>query len=331
MKRLAGGFVAIAAVAWLALSPQGQQMLSPGPLGGDHHGRKFACTKCHTPFTGVPDTKCMTCHKSIKRQVARRTQGLHSTTAGACRTCHSSHRGKRRIVPTRVKHSKFGFSLEEHERMACAKCHGKKLRQASQELCSSCHLRRAERKNSKRMIDHLAKTENGPPKCWGCHTGGDRVEFRHDGVTSSGSPSCESCHDSRRHGKLEADCNSCHTVNAWKPAKSGHRPELSGEHRGAGCRKCHGAERLGSMSDCATCHRVPGGHFAGSCSDCHQTKSWRSVSISHPRVREHSYRSFACVKCHPSGYSSSSCVSCHRSGNPEDDEDEDGGGDDDDD
>ena len=48
--------------------------------------------------------------------------------------------------------------------------------------------------------------------------------------------------------------------------------------------------------------------------------------FSHARIRggEHTYRSFGCSKCHPSGYRSYTCAGCHSSSTgPKDDEDDD--------
>jgi len=81
------------------------------------------------------------------------------------------------------------------------------------------------------------------------------------------------------------------------------------------------------FSHCALC-AIPGLREAGidvlkipvrgtgtSCASCHKPLvAWTKATFSHPSAGEHSYRSFACVKCHPNGYSTAYC-SCH-GGNP---------------
>jgi hypothetical protein len=75
-----------------------------------------------------------------------------------------------------------------------------------------------------------------------------------------------------------------------------------------------------TSTSCASCHSAPRGHYGTACSSCHTpSASWGSATFNHPRVPggEHTYRSFACANCHPSGYSSYSCLKCHDSNNPD--------------
>ncbi len=43
------------------------------------------------------------------------------------------------------------------------------------------------------------------------------------------------------------------------------------------------------------------------------------ATYNHPRVGEHSYRSFPCGDCHPNGYKTYSCTKCHKDGVPQGD------------
>jgi hypothetical protein len=43
------------------------RLLAPGPLIGGHKDlEKSDCLKCHDAGKGVPDSKCLDCHKDIK-------------------------------------------------------------------------------------------------------------------------------------------------------------------------------------------------------------------------------------------------------------------------
>ena len=104
-------------------------------------------------------------------------------------------------------------------------------------------------------------------------------------------------------------CSTCH--------------KAPGGHRGGACESCHrNAGRSWAFShptstSCASCHRAPANHYGTSCRSCHgPSRAWSNATFSHPQLREHTYRSFACSSCHPSGYASASCTSCHKSGAP---------------
>jgi RNase P subunit RPR2 len=57
--------------------------------------------------------------------------------------------------------------------------------------------------------------------------------------------------------------------------------------------------------------KIPVRGTGTSCASCHKPLvAWTKATFSHPSAGEHSYRSFACVKCHPNGYSTAYC-SCH--------------------
>jgi len=69
-------------------------------------------------------------------------------------------------------------------------------------------------------------------------------------------------------------------------------------------------------SGCESCHRPPAAHYAAPCLRCH-TRAGVSWEFSHPAVNEvHSWTSFPCAKCHPSGNARVVCT-CHRNGVPQ--------------
>lgn len=110
--------------------------------------------------------------------------------------------------------------------------------------------------------------------------------------------SCQKCHD-----QANMKCSQCH--------QAPHEPrgECSACHQpGANFTFVHGAKG----SDCSQCHAPPANHFGPDCSACHSPDvPFKNTVFNHPaRIGDHSFRSFPCVKCHPTGYTTSSCT-CH--------------------
>ena len=277
------------------------------------------CTDCHTTdaewaFTHPVGTGCATCHTAPAEHYKPECATCHTTpatfafehpAAGAnCATCHEAP--------------------AEHRPGVCASCHtpGETwtfAHPAASANCATCHTKPAGHYNG---------------TCSACHTPGTAFEstvFKHPGAgancaTCHTKPAkhyggaCSSCHKPGtpfksavfKHPGASATCTTCHT----KPSG----------HASASCTSCHRpaaswAFYHPSSTSCASCHNAPSNHYGTSCASCHSpSQSWGSATFSHPRVPggEHTYRSFSCTSCHPSGYSSVDCNSCHE----EDDDDD---------
>jgi cytochrome c nitrite reductase small subunit len=109
---------------------------------------------------------------------------------------------------------------------------------------------------------------------------------------------CQQCHD-----QANMKCSACH--------QAPHEPrgECSGCHQpGANFTFVHGAKG----SDCSQCHVPPANHYGADCSTCHTvTVPFKRTVFTHPaNTGRHTWRSFPCVKCHPTGFTTSSCT-CH--------------------
>lgn len=236
--------------------------------------------------TVVPDSRCIRCHP----QVIVRTANFSHAEHAARGTCISCHPGVGHQVSTQALQQAGILNTSNPATSstpgAAVIGHGAaNLPGHVRVSCSRCH--------------DLTKTG-----CSACHTP------RHKPGGAKRTASCETCH---RPGAAftfthpaSAQCEGCHA----RPA----------QHRAGACTSCHSPGswrfRHSSARDCVSCHRAPANHFGTSCAGCHSpSRSWRSASFAHPRVPggEHSYRSFSCVTCHPSGYSSYSCTRCHDS------------------
>ena len=325
-----GAIVVVLAVSFWTATAQGQKYMQPGGLRGEHAEKHIACNRCHKPFLGVPDVKCLSCHKKVEREQETR-QGNHAGMIGSCYRCHITHQatsGYTGVDEAGVDHNLVGFDLDEHEALRCADCHGQgfKLKHKKIEpVCVSCHSwpKQIMGNDDPEALELREKTaEFGVHKakagadCLKCHVGGEKVAFKHTFVFRGAHArlDCDDCHHGGPYGGLTGECVSCH--------KSPHKADIGGD-----CLKCHNQIKWSQTTvkhdlsrDCVECHQAPSGHFAGACRDCHKTtNSWES-SFEHPGMEEHSSRSYPCNYCHPTGDKSVDCRRCHRSRYPKDED-----------
>src|SRR5262249_2803577 len=132
------------------------------------------------------------CHTEIRQRVTQR-HGMHAAwvpanaTGKDCAVCHSEHNGADfpliRWQPNReaIDHSKTGFALTgRHATTGCNDCH---------------------------------KPANIPASA---RAGILLKDLNHTYLGLL--PECQSCHTDEHSGQLGANCASCHSTNAWKPA-----------------------------------------------------------------------------------------------------------------
>jgi hypothetical protein len=267
------------------------------------------CATCHAPgekfvFTHpAGQTDCASCHP---------TRPDHFETAAECTVCHTkpgvtwafAHATKN-VPACDTCHA----APAKHRPGACASCHTKPgvtwaFAHTPSVSCTACH---------KPPAGHRSGA------CSSCHRrAGVSWAFTHPGTTA-----CATCH-SRPARHRSGNCLTCHrnVGVSWRfthPASTRcttchTRP--SG-HRSGSCLSCHRAGASWrfyhpSSSRCASCHRAPANHYGTTCASCHSpSRAWSSAVFRHPSTGgEHSYRSFACTKCHPSGPPRVYCT-CH--------------------
>ena len=269
------------------------------------------CSYCHTaPHEARGE--CNDCH-GAKSWTGGTTEhpfpvtGAHANLA--CKDCHVSKQGVENIA---------GTSLGKAD-PACISCHEDKHGGLTD--CGSCHA-----PTSWANVDFkhpLSLTgAHADLACKECHVS------KPGGATVPGTqfplpdPSCVSCHGDQ-HGGL-TDCATCHTPTEWSNVDFEHPFALRGAHAKLSCGDCHvstpggttipGTNYPAAGKTCVSCHGKQHGGLTN-CASCHTTNAWRPSTFRHPGTGgEHSSRSFACVKCHPSGYATHSCT-CH-GGNP---------------
>jgi hypothetical protein len=252
-----------------------------------HDLAKVACSTCHRP-NHEQRGECATCHRVgaswvFSHPSSQECTSCHTAPAkhfgAACTSCHSPG------VP-------FATTVYKHVSSACADCHAAPAGHTRAAPCASCHLQPGV---------SWAHTHTTSTACGSCH----KAPAKHFGG------SCASCH--KKPGVTFKGAVYRHTSSA---CASCHTPP-PGHTRTVSCASCHkkpGASWAAShpaSRACASCHRAPVSHFGTSCASCHKPLvAWTRATFSHPATRNHSYRSFACVKCHPSGYTTSN-YTCH--------------------
>jgi len=227
------------------------------------------------------------------------------------------------------------LSAEHGKISQCNSCH-QPFGGTPQAKCLKCH-----HSIKKEIVTKVGVHATITKSCFTCHPehqGGDLEKalslgnFKHkdrflfDGGHNEAK--CSACHKKRGFKGLTNNCTECHTPEHNEGGGEKEEKLLSNNN----CLACHfmtSWERLkinhSRTANCLQCHQEPANHFGKQCQTCHNTKDWEEVNFIHPNLpgeagEEHSYRSFACVMCHPQGYEKYSCSSCHRKGEAGDDD-----------
>lgn len=294
-------------------------LLAPGPLIGGHKDLEgSACFKCHDAGKGVPDEKCLDCHKDIKKFVESK-KGFHGLTAESCTKCHSDHKGREydsvAVDEKKFDHAKStGYALEgKHADLKCTECH-----------------------REKRVKKFLRP--------------GD-VRYMGQNTTD-----CRSCHKKddihRFDGKYaKQDCNACHSAKAWKTdLKFDHGRDtgfkLEEKHAELKCTDCHLTDKVKKTykykwanlqsAQCLACHKDQHGNKlsqkfrGGDCLQCHDQTQWKMGEGFEHGVTGYALKGkhadLKCIECHTQGGKKttalpqkdfnwtglkSQCLSCH--------------------
>ena len=269
--------------------------ISPGKLARPHAALEGSlnCNKCHTGRAETMPSKCIGCHTEIA-SIQKQGRGFHAQVNNkACMECHPDHAGREFDLISweegsaeRFDHRRSGWPLEgKHVRVACRNCH----KAAFQKSSVTTMIRR--RPVSKSWLGLETK--------------------------------CASCHQDVHVGTLGSECQSCHTLDAWKPAPRFDHARtiypLTGQHTTVACAKCHGGmpaagqvpaldvKRLKPVAheECSACHSDPHkGALGAPCSSCHVTAGFHTInskSFRHDKTRFPllgAHVRVACDKCH---------------------------------
>ncbi|MCB0327195.1 MAG: hypothetical protein KDD52_06220 [Bdellovibrionales bacterium] len=275
-------------------------LVSPGELSSPHKSLEGIknCTQCHSTGSGVPDQKCLDCHKDIDEQL-KTSQGYHARLIGDCATCHSEHKGKSYdlmgLKRMDFDHTDTGWPLTgAHDEVKCEACHKKKRESGSPSYlgldtqCQSCHQdihrgRSAQQKKCERChstgqwkpirdrinFDHNQETRyrltgsHRSVDCYACHTKKNWAPYLFE--------QCTDCHKDPHRGQFGTSCTKCHNTNSWGKSRkkvggeafdhSKTRFPLRGQHRSVPCVNCHGPVigKMENFDQCSGCHNNPHG------------------------------------------------------------------------
>lgn len=203
-------------------------MVSPGKLMAAHRDLEQNCFACHSPFTGVSDARCATCHipseiglRSTKGVVLVRKQSrvpFHQALIETnCTSCHSDHlvSSPGQETPRRFHH----LLLKPDLRGKCESCHTAPKDTVhtglSQATCSTCHSTAGWKPSSFDHSKYFPLTGDHNVGCVSCHAGGNFKTY-----------TCVSCHAHEKSRMIEEhreegirnidNCVSCHTARGLK-------------------------------------------------------------------------------------------------------------------
>jgi len=340
----------------------GKCHLSPRlKLASDAQGRPVPLYK------PLPHAECSDCHED-----------KHTGRLGPrCASCHVAT-GWAQVEKSSFDHSRTRYPLlGRHLSVACAACHDPRNPQGARppfERCGSCHADahagKATLKGQAADCAACHRVEGWKPSTYTVAQH-DSAPYplagRHRlvacGVCHSHNPAgvaaadlgkagtllrrlharCRDCHQEAHGTQLarRADggaCESCHTVDGWKPTSYGAtqhattRLPLDGRHQRATCEACHGPKRAGLPPlpgpealgkagvaltglpvECTSCHLDPHeGRFAAGggrprekgCLACHDTVAFRPSRMDAATHRdaafplEGAHRAIPCLACH---------------------------------
>lgn len=244
----------------------------------------------------------------------------------------------------------------------CTQCHERFSQRTQSRLCLDCH-KPIDADIGQRRGFHGRHPTIPNSECRTCHTehkgrdadivGLDPQTFRHDLTDfllkgAHTSVACKGCHEPARRmretpstcvachkkndpheGRLGSECASCHSVEAWRSAKTFDHSKtkfpLVGAHKAIACQACHALQHWkGIDATCVGCHRLEdphSGRYGAKCETCHTPDKWRSVRFDHSTVTRFplrgEHRKVTCDACHVGDLYAdklkTDCVACHKS------------------
>lgn len=250
--------------------------IAPGNLHQEHEKKTQSCLECHTPFSGIPDSKCYNCHPQgdLLNPSASKKGFIHQKSwveEKSCLSCHGEHYGENALL-LRKKLDKSFF----HNEVKGA--------------CNNCH------------VSPTDKMHRGNQSCERCHTT-ESWHILKEGAAKifhTKSADCTSCHQKpgdATHKNISGGCTTCHGFTDWKSEFIDHdRYFKLGKKHNKGCEKCHENNNFSAYT-CYGCHEHSpkkirsehtehGIHKYDSCVDCHRSGSEKKAKEAWKQIKE---------------------------------------------
>ncbi len=282
------------------------------------------CKACHKSdqYSDI-SSECVSCHLADYNS-AQNPNHQAANFSTDCIQCHTaSPTWNSSTIGGEDFHDFFPLT-DGHDIQDCTACHSAGTYAGLSPECVTCHIKDY---NSTQNPDH--QSAGFSTDCTQCHTtspnwtpssigSGDFHDFfpltkghnlqqcslcHTTGNYADASSECISCHQSdfdntrlpdHNLSNISTNCTTCHTTDlGWNPVRftahdNQHFPIYSGKHKG-------------KWSSCTECHVDQSNYSTFSCIDCHEHSNESRVNSDHKGVRNYSYESSECYRCHPTG------------------------------
>ena len=223
-------FFILLVVALSAIYPH--TWISPGELVNGHQKLNNQCSACHSPFGGIVNSKCISCHKlsEIGKENINTIFFHERLKNSSCVSCHADHKG---MIQDNTLMKFEHDLLSEEDKINCNACH-KAPNSGSHKYflntCNSCH------------TNEVWKTT---------------TKFSHEMIEANQRQNCTLCHSAptdNMHKDFGRDCISCHSLDQWNPSSFNHENYFAFDvNHHSTCTNCHSNNNFKAYS-CTNCH-----------------------------------------------------------------------------
>lgn len=227
LAAIGAAVVPLLVIAWLFMDLPAA--IEPAPLSTKHAFLQGQCSSCHTPFSGIDDAQCASCHSADIRNLATKPASAFHTQAVQCTGCHSEHLGRPalavmnhrvltqanafgdRAAPSDLRARLMAYlgdaglsmAVETQAALRCASCHSVVDRHRAQfgTGCSDCH------SLDTWKIAGFRHPSSTSGFCFECHLAPPSHTMMHFEMVSK-------TVSRQPHAQLE-QCGVCHQTDSW--------------------------------------------------------------------------------------------------------------------
>ncbi len=266
-----------AEAACIACHEDGMDVSALGMINNSVQADTPSCNSCHLsddPHLGRNGDQCDSCHLADSWSEIQFDHGMDTdfmlTGQHSDLSCTSCHTG---LLSTTLPQDCNGCHLADDVHQ-----------EAQMGECSNCHI--TQDWQSVAGFDHDFSTfpllgMHSIVTCENCHLD------MHFTATQN---ECSDCHalEDVHSGGLGAECQQCHTPNAWDIWQFDHSTQtdfqLLGSHEELSCSSCHLPDTNPEVAsgNCISCHQsedIHFGEFGNECGQCHTTTNFSETTL----------------------------------------------------